>query len=103
MPTYTHQCQNTECSEEWDDFYSIVAIPPTTCPKCGQETAKRIISSGGSRGVVELTGHELVAKTKEDVQKLKKEISKDANKYASLLGEEKYHNLQTQIDRRKRR
>jgi hypothetical protein len=31
---------------------------------------------------------------------MKSEAAKDANKYANLLGEAKYHELQTRMDRR---
>jgi putative FmdB family regulatory protein len=100
MPTYTHSCTNTDCKNEWDDFYSISQDPPKVCPACNQETAKRVISSGGSKGVVELYGQDLKDKIQADTQKLKQEIHQDANKYANLLGEEKYHKLQTKMDRR---
>lgn len=102
MPTYEHQCQSPECKHEWEDTYSIKLDPPKLCPKCNQETAKRVISLG-SKGVVELTGQDLIDKVKSDTKQLKKEIAKDANKYASLLGEDRYHQLQTQMDRRGRR
>lgn len=99
MPDYLHECTNVECKHEWEDFYSIKQDPPKVCPKCGLETAKRLISLCG-KGVVELTGQDLVDHIKADAQKIKKEASKDANKYASLIGEDRYHQLQTQLDRR---
>lgn len=99
MPTYPHICENQECNFEWTDFYSIKQDPPKICPKCNQETAKRVIALSG-KGIVELYGQDLVDKCREDAQRIKKEASKDANKYANLLGETKYHNLQTQLDRR---
>jgi putative FmdB family regulatory protein len=101
MAIYEHQCQNPECGYEWEDEYSIKQDPPTQCPKCLQETAKRMISLGG-KGVVELTGQDLVDKCKADAKQMKKDIAKDANKYANFLGEAKYHELQTKMDRRKR-
>ena len=102
MPTYDHECTNEECKHEFEDFYSITKEPPTTCPKCQQETVKRVLSQGGSRGVVELTGEELKAKLKDDVRQMKKDMHKSTNVYANLLGEERYHKIQTEIDRRKR-
>ncbi len=102
MPTYNHICVSPECAHEWEDMYSITKDPPTTCPKCNQETAKRLISGGNGRGIVELTGHELVAKTKEDARALKKEIYSSANAYANVLGEDRYHKLQSDMDKRKR-
>lgn len=99
MPDYEHEC--TACQHQWEDTYSIKVDPPKICPKCGQETAKRLISLNG-RGVVELTGQDLVDKCKADAKIIKEEASKNANKYASLLGEDRYHQLQTRLDRQKR-
>jgi putative FmdB family regulatory protein len=101
MPEYEHQCTNEDCKHEWEDFYSIHAEPPTECPKCHQQTAKRVISLGG-KGVVELTGQELIDKVKADAQQLKKDAAKSDKIYANLLGEAKYHDMQTRMDRRKR-
>ena len=101
MPTYEHVCQNTECNHEWEDSYSIKAEPPKVCPKCGLETAKRLISLGG-KGVVELSGQDLVDKLKTDAKQLKKDMHKSDKVYANMLGESKYHDLQTRMDRRKR-
>ena len=107
MPTYEHVCENEECKHEWEDTYSLKVDPPKICPKCGKETAKRLISLGG-KGVVELTGDELIAKLKADGKQLTKEASKNANLYDNLLGKDKqgnsrYHNIQTQMDRRKKK
>lgn len=99
MPFYEHLCET--CKYEWEDEYSIKQDPPDTCPKCQAKTVKRLISLGG-KGVVELYGQDLINKCKADAQKLKKDISKDANKYANLLGDAKYHELQTKLDNRKR-
>lgn len=100
MPTYEHLCNS--CQFEWEDNYSIKSDPPKVCPECQAQTVIRLISLG-SRGVVELTGHELVAKTKEDIVKLKAEMHSNTKVYSNLLGEEKYHNLQTRLDRQKKR
>ena len=102
MPSYDHVCLNEECKHEWEDFYSIKDPVPTYCPKCGQETVKRLISCT-SKGVVELYGQDLADKVKEDTEKLKKEIYSSSKAYANILGEEKYHALQTKLDRRKRK
>jgi putative FmdB family regulatory protein len=99
MPTYEHLCQ--ACNNEWEDEYSIKADPPKFCPKCGAESVKRLISLGG-KGVVELNGHELVEKLKGDAQQIKKEASRSDKVYANLLGESRYNDLQTRLDRRKR-
>ncbi len=102
MPTYTHICVDTECNNEWDEFYSMSQDPPKVCPKCSKETAKRVISSGGTKGVVELYGQELVDKCKADAQQLKKDAAKNENIYANLIGETHYENLQTRMDQQKR-
>lgn len=101
MPNYDHECQDDSCKHQWEDTYSINTPPPTTCPKCGKETAQRMISLG-SKGVVELTGKELLAKLQADAKQLVKDARKDEKLYANLLGEAKYQDLQTRLDRRKR-
>lgn len=100
MPTYEHLC--TACNHEWEDEYSIKADPPKNCPSCNAEAVKRLISGGSGRGVVELSGNELVEKVKSDAQALKREAAKSEKVYSNLLGEQKYHDMQTRIDRQKR-
>jgi putative FmdB family regulatory protein len=101
MPTYLYECP---VHGEFEEYHSM-SIKLEHCPTCEKDSVtsevKRLIC-GNTRGVVELTGHELVAKTKEDIVKLKKEMRENTNLYANMLGEEKYHNLQTRIDRQKR-
>lgn len=101
MPTYEHKCLDEKCNFEWEDMYSIKKDPPTTCPKCKQETAKRVISLGG-KGIVELVGQELVDKCKSDAKQLQKDASKDDKIYANLLGESRYQQIQTKMDQQKR-
>lgn len=103
MPTYSHACSNETCLHEWEDFYSITADPPTQCPKCGFETAKRVISGGSGRGIVELYGQDLVDKVKSDAKNIQKQASKNENMYANLLGESRYQSLQSRFDSRKKR
>jgi putative FmdB family regulatory protein len=102
MPFYEHCCKNPDCNYEWEDEYSIKDDPPECCPKCGQKTAQRLISLGG-KGIVELTGRDLVDKIKADAKALKKEAARDAKVYSNLMGETKYHDLQTKMDRRRRK
>lgn len=99
MPDYEHRCDT--CKHEWEETYSIKADPPKSCPECKAETVTRLISLGG-RGVVELTGQDLVDKIKADGQALKREMHKSENIYANMLGHDKYENLQKQIDKNKR-
>jgi len=102
MPDYEHICTDNSCKFEWESTYSIKVDPPKICPKCGKETAKRLISLNG-KGVVELVGHELAAKVKEDTIKLKQDMKKSDKLYANMLGDSKYNELQTKLDRRKRK
>jgi putative FmdB family regulatory protein len=99
MPTYEHRCDT--CKHEWEADYSIKVDPPKECPSCKAETVTRLISLGG-KGVVELTGQELVDKVKADAQQLKKEAHSKEKIYANLLGEQKYQDLQTRMDKQKR-
>ncbi len=99
MPTYEHRCDT--CKHEWEDSYSIKADPPKECPECKAETVTRLIS-GTAKGVVELYGQDLIDKVKADAQKTKAEAAKDEKVYANLLGEDRYHSMQTQMDRRRR-
>jgi putative FmdB family regulatory protein len=93
MPTYIHECTDKECKHTWEDFYSIVEDPPKICPKCGKETAKRLIAGGSGRGIVELTGHELKAKVKEDARKIVKDSQRNENIVANFVGEERYSKI----------
>lgn len=98
MPTYEHEC--LKCNEEFEDFYSTSApIPP--CPKCGGE-AKRLIC-GTSRGQVVLTGQDYTDKVKADTAQLKRDMHKSSNLYANMMGEGKYHALQTKLDRQRKK
>lgn len=100
MPEYTHQCQNAECNYEWEAEYSIKDDPPTECPKCHQQTAKRLISLCG-KGVVELYGQDLVDKCKQDAKDLQRQANNSEKVYSNLLGENTYNNLQKKLDKRK--
>lgn len=101
MAIYDHQCQSEECKFEWEDSYSINADPPKICPKCGKETAKRMISLGG-KGVVLLNDKEFAEANRNAGKQLAKDAMKSENTYSNLLGPDKYHTLQKEIDRRKR-
>jgi putative FmdB family regulatory protein len=45
MPTYEYAC--TACQHEWEADQSIKDPPLETCEKCGEKSAKRLISRGG--------------------------------------------------------
>lgn len=100
MPTYEHKC-NT-CQHEWEDSYSIKVDPPKQCPACQAENVMRLISLG-AKGIVELSGQELIDKIKSDAKDLKKDAAKNEKVYANLLGEDHYQSLQTRMDKRGRK
>jgi len=97
MPIYEHVCES--CNNEWEESYSIKADPPKVCPACGKETVKRVISLGG-KGVVELYGRDLKDKVMADTKALKKELHSNEYAYANAIGESRYQDLQTKMDRR---
>jgi hypothetical protein len=100
-PTYLHQCDNEECAtEEWEDYYSISApIPP--CPTCGKD-GHRLISGGSGRGIVNLTGDELVNKIKSDARDIENHAGKNENFAANFISPDLYEKKQGQIDKAKR-
>lgn len=90
MPWYEHEC--TACGYEFEDLYGINTPPPTTCPECGKETVKRVMSLT-AKGVVELSGQDLKQSIKESAKKIAKEATKNENLKASLIGEEKFNSI----------
>lgn len=103
MPTYLYLCEPQ--NKEFEEYHSITMVLETCpeCEKCNLEPhkPKRLIC-GTTKGVVELYGQDLVDKCKDDVKKMKSEMNKNANVYANMLGEDKYHKLQTKIDRQRK-
>ena len=47
MPIYEYQCQS--CQHETEIMHKIADEPRTTCPECGEETLKKMISAAGFR------------------------------------------------------
>ena len=45
MPIYEYQCSN--CGHNLEELQSISEPPLTKCPKCGKDTLKKLIGSGG--------------------------------------------------------
>jgi hypothetical protein len=103
MPTYVYLCDVN--NEEFEEFHSIKIVLDecVLCKTAGKPAhkPKRLISGGSGRGIVELTGHELVQKTKEDARKFKQEVYSSEKQYANVLGEGTYQNLQTKMDKHK--
>ena len=104
MPTYLYECP---VHGEFEEYHSI-KITLEDCPKCQAEglepqKLKPLISGGSGRGIVELTGQDLIDKCRADAQQIKKDAAKSEKLYANLLGESKMQSLQQRIDRQKRR
>jgi putative FmdB family regulatory protein len=93
MPTYDHACY--ECEYEWEDVYSIHADPPTVCPKCGGK-ARRVINTAPACKV-KLEGAELKRHIKEERKKIKHQLKSDESLRANLMGEDKFHNTETNV------
>jgi hypothetical protein len=103
MPTYLYICETN--NEEFETTHSI-KVEQEDCIIClekGLPNHKpKALISGPSLGKVVLTGHALTEKTKEDNAKFAREVHSDPKQYANIMGESKYHQLQTQLDRRRR-
>ncbi len=97
MPTYEHLCE--ACNEEFEDDYSIVKDPPTTCPLCKVEgKVKRLISGGSGRGIVTLGHQEFKEKAVTDANNLRREIRSNENIRANIIGEDTYHQSELNKD-----
>ncbi len=44
MPTYEYACR--DCGHAFEEIHKISDPPIATCPKCGKDTAQRLISQG---------------------------------------------------------
>jgi len=99
MPTYEYMCE--ECNHEWEEYHEITRDPTKVCPECGKESAKRLISGGSGKGVVTLYGGELKAKIKDDAKKLSRDAKTKESVYANLLGNDKYQEIQSRMDKNK--
>lgn len=44
--TYEYQCKEQSCQHQWEAQQKITEPPLTKCPKCGQESAQRLVSGG---------------------------------------------------------
>ncbi|NCA18076.1 MAG: zinc ribbon domain-containing protein, partial [Betaproteobacteria bacterium] len=45
MPTYEYECR--DCLAAWEMTQKITEEPARSCPKCGHDAAKRLISARG--------------------------------------------------------
>lgn len=101
MLTYEYICEDQDCLHEWEVEAEINDPKQTTCPKCGKETAKRLISGGSGKGIVELSGNELMDKVAADTRKLRDQAYTNENVFANLVGEGKYQSNKTDYDKQK--
>ena len=46
MPTYDYECP--KCQHAWELFQPITAKPIKKCPKCGKQSARRVIGPGAA-------------------------------------------------------
>jgi len=46
MPTYDYECP--KCQHTWELFQPITAKPVRKCPKCGKQSARRVIGPGAA-------------------------------------------------------
>lgn len=90
MPSYEFLCKS--CKHEYEEF-QWMSDPFPDCPNCKSKDIQRLISGGSGRGIVELTGHELKAKMKEDIRKLKSDINTKESVRANLIGENRYESI----------
>jgi hypothetical protein len=102
MPTYLYTCP---IHGKFEEEHSI-KIKLDFCSKCTEEgkldvPVERLINCV-TKGVVELSGQELIARAKQEGKQLAKDAAKSEKIYSNLLGEGRYNDLQTRMDRRKR-
>lgn len=94
MPTYLYFCDYNK--EEFETEHSI-KIELEECIICKENNLpahkpKRLIA-GSTLGRVNLTGHELTTKTKEDVSKMRQRLKTDTNFHANIVGESAFDKL----------
>ena len=92
MPTYDHFC--SRCSGSFEDIYSMKDPVPTKCPLCQEEGFVKRLISRPAKGVVELTGQDLLTHVKEEAGKAVLEARQNENFKANFIGESKYHAAQ---------
>lgn len=98
MPFYDHKCG--ECGHEWEDFYSITKCVdgyPEECPACHAKGKVKRLLSANIRVSVTLSGSELKQSIINERAKIKKQISKDENLRANIMGEDNYHNTEVNV------
>jgi len=94
-------CLNEQCNNEWCETHSIKEDARKVCPACNQETAKRLISGGSGKGIVVLSGQDLVNKVKADASTIENYAAKSENYCSNFVGDV-YERKQRAIDTAKR-
>jgi putative FmdB family regulatory protein len=83
MPTYEYICR--ACGHAFEQFQNMSAEPTRTCPECGKDEVKRLISSGG--GIVfKGSGFYATDYRKDGPPKEKKDSSGDSGDSGSAEG-----------------
>jgi putative FmdB family regulatory protein len=44
VPTYEMECKEPDCLHQWEVEQRVIEEPIKQCPKCGRESARRLIS-----------------------------------------------------------
>lgn len=89
MPLVDMQCEI--CKYEFEDFYNSYNPKIEECPECKSKNLVQLISMCKTKGSVELTGHELNAKVKEDTNKMRQRLKTDESFRANIVGESKWN------------
>ena len=102
MPEYLYLCETN--NKEFDAEHSI-KTELEECMICAElgmpnHKPKRLIA-GRTSARVELGEQEYRAKIKQDAKDYKREVYQSEEKYANIIGPEKYNHIQTQMDRNK--
>ncbi len=108
MATYNYICGSLQEPGKHGEFEAEHSIKDQLqfCPKCAEEgnpnnPVMRLICTA-TPGKVELQGQDLVDHIKSDAKRIEREASRNETKYANLLGYDKMHQVQRQIDRKRR-
>lgn len=86
---YEHKCY--DCQYEWEEYYSIHADPPTTCPSCKKEGHVKRLISGAPAVRVRLGRMEKKEQIARESKDIERRFQTDEKFRANMVGEEKYN------------